>query len=100
MDMKIIHVPFTFAPDPVGGTEIYVEDLAHGLRSHGIESVIVAPLGAGATDSYEHHGIRVRRFRSTEPTADMLRELYGEGNRQAAEEFAQILDEERPDAVH
>ena len=26
--LKVVHIPFRFAPDPVGGTEIYVETLA------------------------------------------------------------------------
>jgi hypothetical protein len=30
--MKAIQVPFCFYPDPVAGTEVYVEPLAHHLR--------------------------------------------------------------------
>src|SRR5215471_19399598 len=50
-NLKVVHVPFTFAPDPVGGTEIYVEALAHGLRAHGIESLIVAPSSSGIDEA-------------------------------------------------
>ena len=60
--MKIAHVPFTFAPDPIGGTEIYVDGLARCLRSYDIDSIVVAP-SPGAAEMYEHKG-RVRRFRS------------------------------------
>lgn len=98
--MRVAHVPFTFAPDPVGGTEIYVEALAHGLKSHGIESLILAPSSTGTDESYEHDGLRVRRYRVAPESKYMLRELYGEGDPEAAIAFAQILDEERPDAVH
>jgi glycosyltransferase involved in cell wall biosynthesis len=95
--LKVVHVPFVFAPDPVGGTEIYVEALAHGLRAHGIESLIAAP---GNDQAYEHNDLRVRRFRSAPESKYMLRELYGDGDPQAAAAFAKILDEECPDAVH
>ena len=98
--LKVVHVPFTFAPDPVGGTEIYVETLAHGLRARGIESLIVAPSSSGNDEAYEHNGLRVRRFRSAPESKYMLRELYGGGDPEAVAAFAKILDEECPDAVH
>jgi len=84
----------------MGGTEIYVEALAYQLRSQGIESVILAPSCSGIDGAYEHNGLRVRRFRSAPESKQMLRELYGGGDPEAAAAFAQILDEECPDAVH
>src|SRR5262249_2468968 len=98
--LKVAHVPFTFAPDPVGGTEIYVEALAHGLRAHRIESLIVAPSSHGTNEAYEHNGLRLRRYRTASESKFMLKELYGDGDPQAATAFAQILDEECPDIVH
>ena len=98
--LKVVHIPFTFAPDPVGGTEIYVETLAHGLRAHGIESLIVAPSCSGIDEAYEHNSLRVRRYRVAPESKYMLQELYGRGDPESAAAFAQILDEERPDAVH
>jgi glycosyltransferase involved in cell wall biosynthesis len=95
---KVVHIPFTFAPDPVGGTEIYVETLAHSLRAHGIESLIVAP--SCIDEAYEHNTLRVRRYRTAPESKYMLRELYGRGDPESAAAFAQIIDEERPDAVH
>jgi len=95
-----VHVPFTFAPDPIGGTEVYVEALAHGLQSLGIDALILAPSVLGGGEAYWHNGLRVRRYRSVAESQHMLRELYGEGDPEAAAAFAQILDEERPDAVH
>jgi Glycosyl transferase 4-like domain len=93
-------VPFTFAPDPVGGTEIYVEALYYGLRDHDVESLIVAPSSHGTNETYEHNGLHVRRYRTASNSKFMLRELYGDGDPEAAAAFAQILDEECPDAVH
>ena len=98
--MKVAHIPFTFAPDPIGGTEIYVEALAHSLRACGVESLILAPSKTYTDETYEHNGLRVRRFRSAPKSKHLLRELYGDGDPEAAAAFAQILDDERPDAIH
>jgi hypothetical protein len=54
----------------------------------------VAPSGNATAEAYEHEGLRVRRFRSS-TGKHMLRELYGEGDPEAAMAFAHILDEER-----
>jgi glycosyltransferase involved in cell wall biosynthesis len=94
--MRVIEIPYCFHPDPVGGTEVYVEALAHELKARGIEVIVAAP---GERDAgYEHNGLKVRRY-GVGPVEE-LRELYGEGDAQAAAEFARILDEERPDLVH
>ena len=98
--MKLAQVPFTFAPDPIGGTEVYVEALAHGLRYYGIESVILAPTSNGENCSYNYNGLHVRRYRLAPTSDNILRELYGGGDPVAAAEFGRILDQECPDAVH
>jgi glycosyltransferase involved in cell wall biosynthesis len=64
---------------------------------HGASVVIAAP--GQKTSSYEHIGLAVRRFAVSAEVSD-IRELYGEGDPPAAQEFARILDEERPDVVH
>lgn len=92
--MKVLHVPFTYFPDPVGGTETYVRSLARGLSALGIDSAVCAP---GASDSsFEHDGIRVHRFRTSFADASSL---YGYPRSDVAA-FDQILDTERPDLVH
>jgi glycosyltransferase involved in cell wall biosynthesis len=98
--LKVLHAPFTFAPDPVGGTEVYVEALAQLLLVCGIQSIVAAPSAHGVDEIYEHNGLRVRRYRSASESAHMLRELYGAGDPIAASAFARILDEEMPDIVH
>jgi glycosyltransferase involved in cell wall biosynthesis len=98
--VKVVHVPYTFAPDPVGGTEIYVEALCHELRAQQIEPLIVAPSSKGEEEVYEHNGLSVYRFRSASKTKSMLHELYGDGDPESAAAFAKILDQEQPDAVH
>ena len=61
--MKVLHVTYSFAPDPMGGTEVYVADLCRRLETRGIRAVIAAP-GRDA-DAYEIDGLSVRRFRFT-----------------------------------
>ncbi|MEQ9667668.1 glycosyltransferase [Coleofasciculus sp. G2-EDA-02] len=95
--MKIIQIPFCFYPEPVGGTEIYVDALSRHLQALGVNVLIAAP--GQENQSYFHHPLPVRRFAMCHELAD-LRELYGEGDELAAKEFSNILDEEKPDLVH
>jgi glycosyltransferase involved in cell wall biosynthesis len=95
--MKVLHLPFGFFPDPVGGTEVYVQALAHELRRLGAESLIAAP--AEKSTAYLHAGLPVRRFAVAGEVSD-IRDLYGDGDPVAAREFATILDREHPDSVH
>lgn len=94
--MRILHVPYSFYPDPAGGTEVYVEALARCQLRAGFEAAVAAPAPAQA--HYTHAGIPVWRFASEgRPT---LREMYGEGEAGAAENFSEILDSFRPQLVH
>ena len=43
MIIRVVHVPFGFPPDPVGGTEVYVESLARELQARGVEAIVAAP---------------------------------------------------------
>ena len=95
--MKIIHVPFCYWPDAVGGTEVYVDALAREQQRRGMTVVVAAP-GTGNM-AYDHLGLPVRRFSAATGRVD-LRELYGLGDAEAARSFARIVDEEAPDVVH
>jgi glycosyltransferase involved in cell wall biosynthesis len=95
--MKVIQVPFGFYPDPVGGTEIYVEALSRHLQQQGIEVLIAAP--GETSQSYLYHQLKVHRFAVSNKVKN-LREIYGEGDSQAASEFSRILETEQPDLVH
>jgi len=94
--MRILHVPYSFYPDPPGGTEIYVDSLATWQRELGVEAGIAAP--GRENTRYEHAGMRVWRFAAASDVS--LPELYGEGEPAAAREFGRILDEFRPDVAH
>jgi len=100
LTLKVIHVPFTYYPGAVGGTEVYVASLARNLQSKGVECVVAAPGSTERAELYEHEGIGVRRFPVTSTSRDMLSELYGDGDPYAAGRFGEILDQEQPDVVH
>jgi glycosyltransferase involved in cell wall biosynthesis len=94
--MKVLHLPFTYRPDPVGGTEIYVEALVRELRRHGVESMIAVPADADSTavvQDVKVHRLRIGPLRRPD-------ESYGEGDPGTARRFESLLDEERPDLVH
>ena len=58
--MKVIHVPFGFRPDPVGGTEVYVEALAREQQRRGVDVVVAAP-GRESTRHMDN-GLPISRF--------------------------------------
>lgn len=94
--MKVVQLPYCFGPDPVGGTEVYVANLARDLQNIGVDAIVAAP--DAITRSYRFDDVEVRRFAVGEPKD--LSELYGAGNELAAQEFAKIIDDENPDVVH
>src|SRR5262245_55727236 len=71
--------------------------LAYYLPQRNVEVVIAAP--GEKAGHYKHNGIDVRRFTVSSEVND-IRDLYGEGDLTASQEFARILDEEQPDIVH
>lgn len=95
--MLILHAPYTYYPDPVGGTEIYVEQLVESLRARGLENMVVAP--GKARQAYVHRDIPVHRVGVSETIYD-LSELYGGSDAGSAVEFAALLDAHPPDVVH
>ena len=96
--MKVVHVPFGYYPDAGGGTEVYVAELARGLRARGVESVVAAPSASPTPERYEHAGTPVYRF-TMSPVAD-VDDLYGDGDVQAARAIGAILDDVRADVLH
>lgn len=96
--MKVLHVPFGYFPDPVGGTEVYVGELVSALRRHGVDSVIAAPALGTESRVYEHAGASVYRFAVARSTN--LAQLYGEGDPASASAIARVLEETGADVLH
>lgn len=89
-------MPFCYFPDTVGGTEIYVRELAREQRQRGDEVLVLAP--AQTARSYVHEGVRVERFTVSNRITD-LRDLYAAGPGTATE-FLRVIERFRPDVLH
>ena len=61
--MNILHALGWYFPDPVGGTEIYVQRLARLQRDAGHRVAVTAPRpGGSGVEHYVHDGVDVYRF--------------------------------------
>src|SRR5438270_4546116 len=85
--LNVLHVPFTYFPDPAGGTEYYVAALIAALREHGIDGAVAAP--GTATIEYVHENVGVHRFDTTKRPG--LPAAYGEPDEDFAESFRELL---------
>lgn len=92
----MLHVPFTYFSDAVGGTEVYVAGLAEALRAYGVHSAIAAP--GEVDDTYLHDDVPIFRF-ATESGADLDR-AYGAPDPRAAQSFLALIAHLRPRIVH
>jgi glycosyltransferase involved in cell wall biosynthesis len=94
--LDVLHVTYTYFPDPSGGTEVYVRGLAQELRANGHATAIAAP--ASATAAYMESGLQVYRFRGN--SAARVDLAYGAIDEIAAENFKTIVEKTRPRIVH
>lgn len=60
--VKVIQAVGWYFPESLGGTEVYVSQLARELRRHGFDSVITAPRDGASASSYMHEGAEVFRY--------------------------------------
>ena len=97
--MKIILCLHHFLPEFVGGTEIYVANLARQFLQAGIEVVVVIPnLGIDAAEEYFYEGIRVIKY--AENSIEDRPMILGKKKPCGLEIFSQIVKKEKPDLVH
>jgi glycosyltransferase involved in cell wall biosynthesis len=94
--LTVLHLVYSYPPDPPGGTEVYVHGLCRHLRERGVASVVVAPGRADETHLID--GVRVRRFAWSGTAA--IEDLYGMGDPSAADACERLFAEEAPDLVH
>ena len=92
----VLHVPFTYFPDPCGGTEVYVDALAQGLGGHGFRNAIAAP--GERTARYLQNGLPVHRFEIDRRAG--FAAAYGAPDMIAANNFRAIVEEIAPAIVH
>jgi glycosyltransferase involved in cell wall biosynthesis len=94
--VKIIQIPFSFYPDPIGGTEVYVEALSQQLKELGVDVLVAAP--GEENQTYIYQELPVRRLKTSGITD--IRALYGMGDEAIFQEFSILLDQEQPNLVH
>ena len=105
--MKVALVTHGYPPELVGGTELAVQALAHGLAQRGVEVLVIA----GSMDHAE--GFRLSRATDQDPRegtrvevvrihrADLFFDHWQKSaSGSVARAFGQILEQERPDLVH
>ena len=94
--LSIVHVPFCYFPDTVGGTEVYVHDLAREQITRGHRVLVLAPAAAAAR--YTHDGVHVARYEVSDEIND-VRDLYSSDKTDAAA-FLAAVREAAADIVH
>lgn len=92
-------MPYTWFPDPCGGTEIYVQALAAELASLGWQSE-VAVASPKVTELVTDHRMRLTSHRVPTPSQMRQAELYGAGEPTSAAVFSRLLKEKKPSVVH
>jgi glycosyltransferase involved in cell wall biosynthesis len=94
--MRILHLPSSYLPETVGGTEVYVHHLCEGLRGHGHACAVAYHATGpdpGRAFDYEVYRLPERRPRRR---AD----LYLHASETPPPGFADVLKRFRPDVVH
>lgn len=97
--MKLALVLNHFLPGTVGGTEIYVRNLAKGLIEKGVEVIVVVPnYDKPEINEYDHQGIRVVCFpEMTEVDRNLL---FGKRQPDSIKSFIGILVSYDIDIAH
>jgi glycosyltransferase involved in cell wall biosynthesis len=93
--VDVLQVPFRYAPDPMGGTEVYVAALCRELRACGLAAAVAAPATADA--DYRIDDVAVHRYGIPDglvgpPIPARIAALK--------RSFAAMLDRVRPRLVH
>ena len=97
--MKIVQALGWYYPDSIGGTEVYVAELARVLRVSGHQVLIAAPQpGLQTPRTYQHDGCEV--FRYPIPESATRDEAQGEVAVRGAGYFHRWLRDARADVVH
>ena len=92
--VAVLHVVYQFTPEPLGGTEVYVQSLVQEATSLGLRCAIAAP--GGCNEHYQVAGVSVYRVAANLTTA----QLYGEENSDATARWVEILQQTAPRILH
>ena len=96
--VKVLHIPYTWFPDPVGGTEVYVASLVRHLAALGVDGAIAAPASGSEAATYSHDGATVHRY--VVPAPADLADIYGTRSEAATGALRAIVEVERPQLLN
>jgi glycosyltransferase involved in cell wall biosynthesis len=98
--LRIVHAPGWYFPDSIGGTEVYVAELASRQLRRGHSVTVVSPLANMKESSarYEHEGVDVVRY--AVPANPTKPEASGRSRARGSEAFYTVVQELKPDIVH
>ncbi len=94
--LRVAHCVGFYFPEKIGGTEVYVRDLANALSSLSVESSIIAATDGAAVD-YVWADVPVHRYPSN--WADQ-REYSATSGRAGLSKFQGLIEREAPDVFH
>jgi len=94
--MKVVHVPFCFYPDPMGGTEVYVTNLVQELSLLGVDSYVV--VGGQSDESRVYEGVKICQYLTRNPPGRLV-DIYVSPD-EPEPGFVRILEKEKPDLLH
>lgn len=95
----IAQFTYTYHPDPMGGTEVYVTHLSKKLKKLGYSVYILAPSeNASQLEEYDHDGITIVRYPLKPP--DSLEHLYQHRNASVANILSDWLQKHSVDIMH
>lgn len=97
--MKIMHFLPWHSPSSVGGTELYLRQLAKFQKRTGNEVLIICPNISNQKDEFYLDGIRVVCFPYFIDKNDLLT-LFGIREPNYLDEFIRLLQKEKPDIFH
>jgi len=92
--VDVLHVVYQFTPEPLGGTEVYVQSLVQEATDLGLRCAIAAP--GACNEHYQVAGISVYRVAANLTT----RQLYGEENSDATMRWVEVLNLATPRILH
>ncbi len=92
--LDVLHVVYLYTPEPLGGTEVYVQSLVHEAAAQGQRCAIAAP--GRRNEHYQVSGVDVYRIAAELTTA----QLYGEENRDATARWVAVLTLAAPRILH
>lgn len=97
--MRITHLPSSYLPESLGGTEVFVHQLSTALAAAGHATSVVIH-GPGVGEARESFELGYPVFRLPEHLPERRADIYFHSAGRSPPGFARFLTEWKPDVVH